>query len=32
VISVVQRLFHHRHDAVVPDNFLLDLAASAYRR
>lgn len=29
VISVVQRLFRNRHDGVVPDKFLLDLAASA---
>jgi streptomycin 6-kinase len=29
VLSVVQRLFHGRHDGAVPDEFLLRLAASA---
>jgi streptomycin 6-kinase len=29
VLSIVQRLFHHRHDGAVPDKFLLHLAASA---
>ncbi len=32
VISVVQRLFRHRHDGAVPDKLLLDLAASACKR
>jgi|GEM_PF-913919 len=32
VISVVQRLFRYRHDGAVPGKFLLDLAASAYKR
>jgi len=32
VISVVQRLFHGRHDGAVPGKFLLGLAASACTR
>jgi streptomycin 6-kinase len=29
VISVVQRLFRYRHEGAVPDQFMLDLAATA---
>jgi streptomycin 6-kinase len=32
VLSIVQRLFHSRHDGAVPDKFLLNLAASACAR